>query len=242
MSATAMFLSALRWDAVWQARNGFYWASAVLVLMVGGLLQALPDAARTNSAAWVPAVIVTVLQVTTFFFVTGLLLLERAEGMLSALAVSPASPGAFLAVRTATLTTLATLEAIAIVWLAFGLTMAWPLVVAATLAMGVIYTGFGVVVAARYTALNALLLPASMVITVLLLPLLPHFGLAPRAPFLIHPLEPALTLIRAAYGPAGAADVVYGIAGCALWTTVAFMWGRRSVSHMMRAASLQGRP
>jgi hypothetical protein len=108
--------------------------------------------------------------------------------------------------------------------------------------MGVIYTGFGVVVAARYTALNTLLLPASMVITLLLLPLLPHFGLAPRAPFLLHPLEPALTIIRAAYRPAGPADVVFGVAGCVLWTTVAFVWGRRSVSRMMRAVSLEGRP
>jgi fluoroquinolone transport system permease protein len=242
MNAAAVFLSAFRWDVVWQARNGFYWASAVLVLMVGGLLYALPEAARTNDAAWVPAVVVTVLQVTTFFFVTGLLLLERAEGTLTALAVSPASASGFLAVRTMSLTALATIEAFAIIWIAFGLTTAWPIVLFATLAMGVIYTGFGVVVASRYTALNALLLPASMVITVLLLPLLPHAGLAPRAPFLLHPLEPGMTLIRAAYLPTDLADVVFGVAGCLLWGAATFVWGRRSVVHMMRTASLEERP
>lgn len=242
MIAAAVFLSALRWDVVWQARNGFYWASAVLVLMVGGLLYALPEAARTNDAAWVPAVVVTVLQVTTFFFVTGLLLLERTEGTLAALAVSPASPSGFLAVRMMTLTALATIEAFVIVWVAFGLTAAWPLVLFATLAMGVIYTGFGVVVASRYTALNTLLLPASMVITVLLLPLLPHAGLTPRTPFLLHPLEPGMTVLRAAFQPSSPADLVFGIGGCVLWGTVAFAWGRRSVLHMMRSASLQGRP
>lgn len=242
MSATAMVLSALRWDVTWQARNGFYGASAVLVLIVGGLLQALPDAARADAAAWVPALIVTVLQTTTFFFVTGLLLLERAEGVLTAFAVSPTSPGEFLAVRTATLTALATLEAFAIVWIAFGLTIGWPLVLAATVAMGVIYTGFGVVVAARYTALNTLLLPAATVVTVLLLPLVPHFGLAPRAPFLLHPLEPGMTMIRAAYQPTDTANVVYGIVGCVVWATVAFVWGRRSLAHMMRAMHLQERP
>lgn len=242
MNTVAVFLSALRWDVVWQARNGFYWASAILVLMVGGLLYALPEAARTNHAAWIPAVVVTVLQVTTFFFVTGLLLLERAEGTLTALAVSPASASGFLAVRTMSLTALATIETFAIVWIAFGMTTAWPLVLAATLAMGVIYTSFGVVVASRYTALNTLLLPASMVITVLLLPLLPHAGLAPRAPFLLHPLEPGLTLIRAAYQPTNFAELVFGVAGCALWVTVTFVWGRRAVSLMMRSASLEERP
>jgi fluoroquinolone transport system permease protein len=60
------------------------------------------------------------LQITTFFFVAGLLLLERDEGTLTALAVSPMSPALYLAVWTATLTILAAAETIAIVWLAFG--------------------------------------------------------------------------------------------------------------------------
>lgn len=242
MNAAVVFVSALRWDVVWQERNGFYWASAFLVLMVGGLLHALPEPARVNDAVWVPAVIVTILQVTTFFFVTGLLLLERSEGTLIALAIAPTSATGFLAVRTMSLTALATIEALAVVWIAFGLTLAWPIVLFATLSMGVIYTSFGVVVASRYTALNTLLLPASMVITVLLLPLLPHFGLAPRAPFLLHPLEPAMTMIRAAYRPLNPADLVYGVVGCMLWGTVAVVWGRRALSSMMRSALVQGRP
>jgi fluoroquinolone transport system permease protein len=88
------FATALRWDVILQARNGFYWASAFLVLVVGGLLLALPAAARANEAAWVPAVVAVNLQITTFFFVAGLILLERDEGTLAALAVSPFSPGA----------------------------------------------------------------------------------------------------------------------------------------------------
>jgi hypothetical protein len=85
-------LSALRWDVVLQARNGFYWASAFLVAMIGALLLNLPEAARANSALWVPAILAINLQITTFFFVAGLMLLERDEGTLAALAVSPLSP------------------------------------------------------------------------------------------------------------------------------------------------------
>ena len=100
------FVTALRWDIVLQARNGFYWASAFVILVIGGLLLALPEAARANEAAWVPAIIAVNLQITTFFFVAGLMLLERDEGTLAALAVSPFSPGAYLATRTVTLTAL----------------------------------------------------------------------------------------------------------------------------------------
>ena len=88
------FLAALRWDVVLQARNGFYWASAFVVLVIGGLLLAVPDTVRSNEATLVPAILAINLQITTFFFVAGLMLLERDEGTLTALAVSPSVPAA----------------------------------------------------------------------------------------------------------------------------------------------------
>lgn len=227
------FATALRWDVVVQARNGFYWASAFVVLLVGGLLLAVPEAARTDRAAWVPAIVVMNLQITTFFFVAGLMLLERDEGTLAALAVSPFSPGGYLAARTITLTMLAAVETLAVVWIGFGTGGSWLLILSGTAALGAIYTGLGAAMAARYVSVNALLLPASAVVTLLLLPLLPHFGVGPRAPFLLHPIEPALTLIRAGYGVAGPWDLAYGAVGSVFWSAVAFLYGRARVGRLM---------
>ena len=102
------------------------------------------------------------------------------------------------------------------------------------------YTGFGAAIATRYESVNALLLPASVCVTVLLLPLLPHFGLAPRAIFLLHPTEPALTLIRAGYGSATAGDVAFGFLGAILWSTLAYWLGLRSVTGLMRDTRVTG--
>jgi hypothetical protein len=234
------FITALRWDVVLQARNGFYWATAFLIVLVGGLLLALPETARADRALWVPAVLAVNLQITTFFFVAGLLLLERDEGTITALAVSPLSPGAYLASRIVTLVVLAAVETFAVVWIAFGSSGAWPLIIMGTLALGAIYTGFGAAVGARYASLNAFLLPGSAGVTLLLLPLIPHFGLAPRAPFLVHPIEPPLALLRAAYGPADSGDIVFGLAGSAVWVTAAFVWGRNRVRRLMRATGAHG--
>ena len=52
-------LNALRWDVIIQARNGFYWASAFLIVVISALLLSVPETARANSALWVPAVLVT---------------------------------------------------------------------------------------------------------------------------------------------------------------------------------------
>ena len=47
---------------------------------MGGLLLALSAAARANEAVWVPAILAVNLPITTFFFMAGLMLLERDEG------------------------------------------------------------------------------------------------------------------------------------------------------------------
>ena len=141
------FAAALRWDVVLQARNGFYWASAFVMLLMGGLLLALSAAARANEAVWVPAILAVNLPITTFFFMAGLMLLERDEGTLTALAVSPLTPGGYLAARTVTSTALAAVETMVLVLIAFDASRSWLLVLSGTSALGVIYTGIGAGVA-----------------------------------------------------------------------------------------------
>jgi fluoroquinolone transport system permease protein len=233
-------LNALRWDIVLQARNGFYWASAFLVVAISTLLLSLPESARANSAAWVPAILTVNLQITTFFFVAGLMLLERDEGTLSALAVSPLSASGYLAMRTFSLTGLAAAETLAIVWIGFGASGSWPLLLAGTAALGVIYTGFGAAIAARYESVNALLLPASAFVALLLLPLLPHFGLAPRWLFVVHPLEPPMTLLRAGYVAIDRIEVALAIVGSFGWSALAFVWGRNRVRTLMQNTQASG--
>ena len=234
----SVFLTALRWDVVLQARNGLYWASAFVVLVIGGLLLAVPEAVRSNQAAFVPPILVINLQITTFFFVAGLMLLERDEGTLTALAVSPLTPGGYLATRTISLTILAAVETIVLLWIAFDTVGSWSVLIG-TASLGVIYTGFGAGVGARYGS-NELLLPASVVVTLLLLPLIPHFGLGPRAPAMLHPIEPPLTLMRAGYSATSRSDLVFGLAGSVGWSAVAFLWGRSRVGRLMQDTRATG--
>jgi fluoroquinolone transport system permease protein len=234
------FLAALRWDVVLQARNVFYWASVFVILVIGGLLLAEPEAARANGAVWVPAIIAVNLQITTFFFMAGLMLLELDEGTLTALAVSPLTPGGYLATRTVTLTALAAVETIVLLLIAFDAGRSWLLVLSGTSALGVIYTGIGAVVATRYASINALLLPASLVLTLLLAPLLAHVGFAPRSLFVLHPIEPAMTLMRAGYVPANPIELAFGAVGSLAWSALAFLWARRRVSRLMRNTHASG--
>ena len=233
-------LAALRWDIALQSRNGFYWATAFVVVVLSALLLALPEAIRSNPAMWVPPIVAINLQITTTFFVAGLVLLERDEGTLQALAVSPLSPGWYLALRTLTLTLLGTIETLLIVWVVFGFDASWTPIVAGVAGFGVLYTGLGAALATRYESLNALLLPASVLVTLLLLPLLPHFGLAVRVPFLLHPAEPALTLLRAGYTAVDSQELAFAVVGSLAWGGVAFAWGRHSLTRLMSETRATG--
>jgi fluoroquinolone transport system permease protein len=233
------FLTALRWDVVLQARNGFYWASVFVVVVIGGLLLAVPESVRSNHAALVPAIVAINLQITTFFFVAGLMLLDRDEGTLTALAVSPFSADGYLATRTVSLTALAAVETMALLWIAFDTSGSW-LVLMGTASLGVIYTGFGAVVGARYASVNTLLPPAAVVVTFLLLPLIPHFGLGSRRFVMLHPIEPSLTLLRAGYSVTSAIELVFGVVGSIIWSGIAFAWGRNRVARLMRDTQATG--
>lgn len=231
--------SALRFDVILQARQGFYAATAAIVILLGGLLLSIPAAARANSDLWVPFLIVVNMPITTFFFVCGLILLERDEGTLLALGVSPVSASQYLAMRMTTLVALALVETLVIV--AIGFSIETPLLIGAgAVLLGVMLTGFGAGVSSRYTTVNEMILPGSVFVTFLLLPLLAHFGMVPRAPFFAHPVEPSLTLIRAAYAEHDERDLLFGAVGSIVWCGVAWWWGRSSLERSMRDTRASG--
>jgi len=233
------WLAALRFDMLLQARQGFYAATAVIVVLVGGLLVSIPAELRANSALFVPFWFVVNFPITTFFFMCGLMLLERDEGTLMALAVTPLSSHGYLGVRVITLVTLATIETLVVSALAFDIAQPLILLVAAAL-LGTMLTAMGAVVSARYESMNELILPGSVLVTFLLLPLLPHFGLVPRGPFFVHPVEPALTLLRLSYGSAGRVEAVYGVLAGAVWCAISWHWGSAAIRRVMRQTAATG--
>ena len=234
-----LLVSFIRWDIRVQARNGFYYASVFVALTMSALVLSVP-ALRSSSALIVPAIFVFNLVITTFFFMTGLILLEREEGTLTALAVSPIGPAVYLTSRIVSLTALAILETAAIVVVGFGMPAGWALMLMGSLALGFFYTCAGAIVASRYASVNELLLPASMVVTFLMLPLVPHFGLQPRALYLAHPVEPALSLMRGSYEPQPGLQILASVIGATFWSGLSFVMAKRRIAMMMRDTRATG--
>ncbi len=148
----------LRLDAQLQARNKVYLIIAVAALGLAFALRALFTPEQLHF--FMPLVALSGVSLTTFFLIGVLLLLERGEGTLDVVLVSPLRPAEYLASKLLTVTALAVVESVLITGIAYGLGFSAPWLVLAVLLRAGLVAGVGVAVVVRYRSITQFLLPA----------------------------------------------------------------------------------
>jgi fluoroquinolone transport system permease protein len=207
-------LATLTCDVRLQFRNGFYYAAAFVVALWILLVSQLP----ALDWGWLlPAVVLNNLVISTFFFLAGLVLLEKGEGTLEALIVTPLRRGEYLVSKAATLAGLALLENFAIVASLAGLRFGALMLAVGTVLAAWIFCLLGFLAVIRYTSINEFLLPSMLYVTLLFVPLLPFFGIIESPLFYLHPLQAPLVLLESAFRPIETWQAVYGLMYSALW-------------------------
>ncbi len=218
-------LATIRCDIRLQFRNGFYYVAAFVLIGWAGLFSQLP------AVAWgrfLPALLLGNLIAATFYFIAGLVLLEKGEGTLEVQVITPLTTWEYLASKVITLAALSLIESVIIVCLAQGLDFGvFPLVMGIVVASA-IYVLVGFVAVARYDSINEYLFPSMIYSTILVLPLLHYFGLWEHWLFYLHPLQAPLILMKAAFEPVADWQMVYGLACSAVWLVPIFLWSKRS--------------
>jgi fluoroquinolone transport system permease protein len=221
------WFSSLRWDVVVQFRNGFYLVSGLFTAIWLGLLSLLPKDGSIDLGLLIPAFMVMNLLITTFYYVGALVLLEKNEGTLTALVVTPLRDLEYLAAKIVSLTGLAVVESLVIVGLVFGLRFNILPLLAGAAVLGAFYTLIGFVAIARYQSINEYLMPSALVVLLLMLPLVDYLGLWRSALFAVHPLQPLLVIMRGSFVSLAGWEIGYGIGGALLWLAVGLLWARR---------------
>lgn len=218
-------IAAVRWECALQARNGLYAVTALIVVFWLALAGLLPPGLAPGLL--VPAFVALNLLVTTFYFVAALVLLERDEGVVEGLAVSPLRREEYLAAKVVTLSLLGAGESLAVVAWVFGGEVRWPPLLAGTLLLAAFYVLAGFAAVAGFASLNAYLVPSSLLVVALVLPLAAEVGVLPRWPFVAHPFQPFFTLLRAGVEPIGAGGAAYAATAGLAWIAVAAAVARR---------------
>ena len=213
-----------------QFRNGFYFATALVVACSILLLRWLPAEA---AAVFLPVVLFQNVVVNTFYFVSALLLLERGEGTLVVQGVTPLRDDEYLASKLLTLMALSLLEGLLIAAAVAGpeprlaLTAIGIALAAALLCLA----GMGLVV--RYESINEFIMPSVFYTSLLSLPLLGYFGLGPRVWYLLHPIQGPLDLMQMpTVIPGDPVRLAYAIGYPLIWILPAYFWSRRAMRRM----------
>ena len=215
----------MRLDLRLQLRNGFYYAVAFVLLCWFVLLTQLP---AIDWGYVLPAFVFGNLVMVNFYFVAGLVLLEKGEGTLEAQVVTPLADWEYLASKTATLAVLSVVEQLVIVWSAHGTGFAAGPLIAGIVLATVLYTLVGFLLVARYRSINEFLFPSVPVTVVLSLPMLLYFGVWDTWLLYLHPFTAPLVVLAGAFRPIPAWQWAYGVLYAALWAGLLLLASRRA--------------
>jgi len=217
-------VATMGWDVRLQVRNGFYYAAGFVALFMV-LLLLWPG---REDLAWIlPFVVFSNLMINTFYFFSGLVLLEKREGTLEAQVVTPLRTWEYLGSKLVTLSALALAENLAITVFAYGFGFRiLPFVLGMMLA-AVICCLVGFALVARYDSINEFLMPSFLVTAALSVPLLPYFGFLEGWWHYLHPLMGPLVLLEAAFESVPPWEQVYGVVYPLACVVPIFLWSRR---------------
>ena len=214
-------LAALHTDIVMLYRTGYAQAVAVVFALLLILLLQISTLDFAGFADLIAAIIL-VDQTVSCLMLTGLMiLLERGEGVVTALATTPMSRAAYIASKTIAVGSICAIQTILLALIAYDGNLSIGFLFGGLLAMAAILTLFAFVAVAPFDTLFRFLLP--MIGWAFFLALPAYGTLFGWRPLLMeaHPMSPPMTLLEAAFTELPSSRVLYAISGTMVWITIA---------------------
>ncbi len=214
-----------RTELTLQGRYGILYAATAVVILWAIVLWALQPPLR---AFLLPPLLVMDTAVFGFFLMSGMMFLEKNDGVLAALVVTPMSTRTYLLRKVLVLTAVAVVLSLVLVGLMLGNAVNW-LWLTAGIAFGSVMTMLaGFVLATRFNSISQYLIPASLIMIVVQVPALHYFNLVPSDLFYLLPTMAPLVLVEGAFTGLTATEAVYGIAYSAVTCLLLLRWAVRA--------------
>lgn len=217
--------SSFRWEVALQFRNGFYYAVGFIMAFWVLIYTQLP---QLDLRAVLPGALLGNLLVTTFYFMAGLVMLERSEGSLEARVVTPLRGGEYLLVKVLALSLLVLAENLLIAGLFSGFHMALIPLALGLLFAGAVFCLVGFLAVVRYDSINEFIMPSMLYTVLLLLPLLNFFGVVESPLFSLHPAQAGLILMEGGFRALTLQEWVYGLSFNLIAVLILFVLCRRA--------------
>jgi fluoroquinolone transport system permease protein len=193
-------VSALLLDVRLQLRSNLYGIGLFVAVLVG--LAARLLVGGEHAAVALPLFYLVGIGGTTFMFGAAMLLLEKSQGTLQALRVSPLTANEYLASKAVTLTSFCIVECgIVFAFVYRGGEVSAPILLAGLLSLGLGYTLIGIGMAASHDTVTSFLFPTATVVSILLqLPFLGPLGVGSMAVWRMIPSAGPMEIMLGAFG------------------------------------------
>ena len=220
------FANTLKFDIQFQFRHGFYYAYLfVTVIYALALINLAPDL----RASITTLLLFTDTAMIGFFFIGGVVLLEKGQNIFEALFSTPIRLREYLLSKIVSLTFLATLSSLAIVFAAHGLPAKLTLFILGFFCSSCVYTLFGIIFACYARNVNDYFAKAMGFGILLSLPLVEYTGLFSLPIFYLFPSKATILLLDVIVKNSGTPQLVYAFVCLIIWTVIAWVVAKRTM-------------
>ncbi len=189
-------LHAVLADIRFQIKQGFYLVYVVITAMYLIIMSFLPNDVLTVA---LPLVVFSDPSVLGLFFIGGIILMEKGQGVLMVLVVSPLRSSEYILAKVISLAIVSVLAAFAITYFSHYPTVNWWLLLLATILTSGIFTLLGIMINAGCNTVNQYMLKTIPYMLLFILPCFALLGFPYSGIVTIFPSVAALKLMLGAY-------------------------------------------
>lgn len=190
------FLHSIRADILFQMKQGFYLVYVLLTLMYLIILSFLPEDILSVA---LPLVVFSDPSVLGLFFIGGIIMLEKVQGVLSVVVVSPLRTLEYILSKVVSLALVSVLASFAITGFSNYNRVSWSLLFLSTILTSGIFTMCGIIINAGCQTVNQYMIKTIPYMLVFVLPCFSLIGFPYSWIFTIIPSVAALRLMLGAY-------------------------------------------
>lgn len=201
------FFGCLQVDVSMQVKYGLYSVYSVITLLFILLLKQLPESWREIA---LPLIIFSDPSILGFYFISGLLFLEKNDGILEYFITTPLRTKEYLLSKVISLAMLSLMTSI-IICIFSGSEVRYINVIAGILLTSIWFTLVGFIAASKTSSVSQFLVTSLLYTLVLYLPLLDYFGLFRSPLFYLMPTYASILLINSGFTPITAWKLLYSL-------------------------------
>ncbi len=188
--------NAIKADMLFQFKQGFYFVYVFVAVMYLVMLSFLPEKIFLIAT---PLIVFSDPSVLGLFFIGGIILLEKGQGVLTVLVVSPLRTSEYIIAKVLSLGFISVLAATAITFFSGYQQVNWFVMVASAMLTSAVFTFSGIMINAGCSTVNQYLLKTIPWMLLLTLPCIALVGFPGSWVFTAVPSVAALRLMLGAY-------------------------------------------